>query len=355
MSKKTILYDEHVQNHATMIEFADYLMPVKYSSIEEEHNEVRTNVGVFDIAHMGVIVISGNDALSFINMIGSNYVTKEKGKLTYSLLLNKEGYPIDDLMVYLVDDNLIYLVVNASNKHNDLAWLLSNSTFFSVEVRSYFDEYVGIAVQGINSSKYISDITGVDVSDLKFMHFIKRDSLIVSRSGYTGEDGFEIYDIATNIHEYFVKALSLGIKPIGLGARDTLRFEANLPLYGHEISLSINPLEAGLTYGVNLEEHDFIGKEALIRLENNKKRHLVGIELIEKCVPRAGYQVFSLDNEEIGFITTGYLLPNKAPLALAIVDIGYRKIGTEVFVKIRDKFYKGFVRNKKFYQKNYVK
>lgn len=338
-----------------MIEFAGFIMPVKYTSIEEEHNNVRFNAGIFDISHMGLLKIEGRDSIRFVNHALSNLIHKISYKMTYAFLLNENGYPLDDLMVYYVSEELIYIVCNASNKRRDFATLLELKKGFDVDISNLFDDYGGLAIQGKNACNYIKDIVNVDISALKFMNFMVVEDLIISRSGYTGEDGFEIYDLNENIINYFVKAIKLGIPPIGLGARDTLRFEANLPLYGHEISEEISPVEAGLTYGYNLEKFEFIGKHGLYQKSLHKTRHIVGIELLEKAVPRAQYKVFDLDDKEIGFVTTGYLLPGRKPLALALVDINYRKIGTPVKVLIRDKYYNAVVRDKKFMTKEYVK
>ena len=358
--KRTCLYDEHVAQNAKMEEFAGFLMPIVYDTITREHNAVRNRVGMFDVSHMGEFIVKGKEATPFVDHVFCNDILdKEPGSVTYGMMLYETGTIVDDLLVYKVSDEEYFFVVNASNISKDYNWLVDQTESFDVVVSNRSDEYAEIAIQGPDAEAKMKELLNLDLSDLKFFHFDQFDygpyQLLISRTGYTGEDGFEIYADETAILELWQLFLENGITPCGLGARDTLRFEAALPLYGHEISDEITPLEAGLKYFTKINsESDFIGKQALLEQEEaGLERRVVGLELEQRQVPRAGYEVYHED-ELIGHITTGYLsVTLNKPIALALIKRPYTKQGTKVSVKIRNKMIPGFIRNKKFLEKHY--
>ena len=359
--KRTCLYDEHVKLGAKIENFAGYEMPIVYSSIKAEHLSVREDVGMFDVSHMGEIIIKGKDAEAFLEKLFTNRVsTLSDGQVIYGMMLYENGTVVDDLLVYRLNSEYFFLVVNASNVRKDYNWIIENSTDFDVLIQNVSEDYQEIAVQGPKAQDKILEVLNIDLSTLEFFHFknyeYNHHYLLISRTGYTGEDGFEIYASAEAIVEIWQKLLSSQTTPCGLGSRDTLRFEAALPLYGHEISDEITPLEAGLKYFVKIDEDlDFIGKNALREQENTLKRRVVGVELSEKSIPREGYSVYHND-EEIGYITTGYLsITLEKPIAMAMINRPYTKKNTEIKVKVRNKMVSGFVRDKKFLEKKYAK
>lgn len=354
--KTTPLHDQHLKLQAKMVDFAGFHMPISYTSIKEEHDAVRQNVGMFDVSHMGEILIEGEEAQAFVEYLFTNEVhTLSNGQINYGMMLYDLGTVVDDLLVYKMNSNQFFLVVNASNIEKDYKHIIQLSKKYKVNVKNVSEDYAEIAVQGPQAESTILDVLGIDLSKLSFFHFehfsYQGHELLISRTGYTGEDGFEIYGQPSHIidiWELFVKA---GVCPCGLGSRDTLRFEANLPLYGHEISENITPVEAGLKYFVKLDSDiDFHGKKIL--KEKPVRRRVVGLELEQKAIPREGYKVYKED-EEIGYITTGYLsITTRKPIALAMINRPYTKKGTQVFVQIRNKKIPGFIRDKKFLEDN---
>lgn len=356
--KTTVLHDKHLALNAKMIEYAGFHMPVSYTGITEEHLAVRTGMGIFDVSHMGEFLVEGKDALAFVNYLVTNNITEDTSKVTYSLMCDENGFVVDDLLVYVINLEKILLVVNAGNMEKDYAWVEKQAKSFNVSTRNVSEEFGQVAIQGPEVQHHIEKIMGVSGSDLSFMTYkvipFGSSHVIFSRTGYTGEDGFEIYGKPELISQVWDNAIQEGVIPCGLGARDTLRFEANLPLYGHEISETINPVEAGLNFAVKLDKN-FIGRDALVSYKTAPKRKVVGIELLERNIPRHGYQVLK-DDQVIGTITTGYLLPDvTTPVACALIDITYSEIGTELFVQIRNNKVPAKVRNRKFYTKKYNK
>lgn len=359
--KKTILYDEHCRRGARMVEFAGYLMPLVYTGIAEEHAAVRESSGLFDVSHMGEIRIRGKDANRFVNHLLTCLVPEDgKGRMFYGFLLDDDGGVVDDLMVYVFDGDDYLLVVNAANKDKDFAWINSHKGAFEVSVSDESDLFSQLALQGPLSREVLGRLTDYPLDELKLFgldHFrIAGKEFMVSRSGYTGEDGFEIYGSNADILALFRElAEEPEVSLCGLGCRDTLRFEAAMPLYGHEIGPEINPLAAGLGFAVNLEK-DFIGSEALkkIKAEGPKER-IVALELKDRGIAREGYEVVA-DGETIGRITTGYLLPGReTALAFALVRAEFSEIGTEVAVRIRRNLVPAVVRNRKFLKKKYIR
>lgn len=358
--RKTCLYDKHVALGAKMEPFAGWLMPIEYSGIIPEHTAVRTKSGMFDVSHMGEILVKGPDALRYIDYVTTNEIaSKPDGKVVYGMMLYANGTVVDDLLTYKVSATELFLVVNASNVAKDYAWLVERTEGFDVVVKNLSDAYAEIAVQGPATEALLKQIMGVDLSDLEAFTF-KRvwwhlHDLLISRTGYTGEDGFEIYADAIATNEIWDLLLASGeILPCGLGARDTLRFEAALPLYGHEISDEITALEAGLGFFVKLDKPDFMGKAVLVDQKAGAlKRKVVGIELTEKAIPRAHYEVYS-GEKKIGYVTTGYLsISAGKPVAMAMLDIEYTPLNTPIQVQIRNRKVPGFVRDKKFFKKSY--
>ncbi|MDF2698887.1 MAG: GcvT [Haloplasmataceae bacterium] len=359
--KRTPLYEEHLKLGAKMVDFAGWEMPIQYSGITDEHLSVRNDVGIFDVSHMGEILIEGSDALAFVQNLVTNDVSKlVNQQVQYTLMCYEDGGVVDDLLVYRYDEFKILLVVNASNADKDFEWVVRHIGEYRVKTTNLSDSYGQVAVQGPNAEKIVQTLTNYDLTQIKFFFFTELEMngshFIVSRTGYTGEDGFEIYGEPKDIINLWQKFINLGVKPIALGARDTLRFEASLPLYGDEISDKITPLEASLGYFVKLDT-DFIGKAALVKQkEAGLKRKLVGIKLLSKGILRHGYPVYNQDHQEIGNITTGYLLPDyEFAVALAIVETNYTNIGEKVLVGIRNKVYEAEVINKKFMDKKYKK
>lgn len=359
--KKTCLYDSHVRLNARMEEFAGYWMPIVYTSIPEEHKAVREKVGMFDVSHMGEILVKGKDALAFVDHVFTNEITsKSVGKVVYGMFLYPNGTIVDDLLVYKKSDTECLLVVNASNIAKDYEWIIDATEGFEVVISNQSDDISEIALQGPLAEASMRHIFDLDLSNLEFFTFTEGSlfgvKMLISRTGYTGEDGFEIYGPAPAIAEIWEAFLSHGVIPCGLGARDTLRFEAALPLYGHEISDTITPLEAGFKLFVRMDKPDFIGKSQLEQdLALGLSRKLVGFELKTMAIPRQGYPLY-LGNREVGHITTGYLsITLGKPIAMALVSTDVAKNGSELEVLIRNKRIPGVVRDKKFLSKNYKK
>ncbi|MDD3842120.1 MAG: glycine cleavage system aminomethyltransferase GcvT [Candidatus Izemoplasmatales bacterium] len=357
---KTCLYDRHVLLNAKMEPFAGYWMPISYTGIIEEHQAVRNHSGMFDVSHMGEIRVTGKDAIPFIEYVTTNEIqSKPFGKVIYGLILYDNGTCVDDLLVYKVADDELFLCVNASNVAKDYTWIVEHTEGFDVLVKNESDKWSEIAVQGPETEKIVMELMHLDLTDLTFYTFkyVVWDGhlLLISRTGYTGEDGFEIYGDCVAIPLIWdLFQLSGKVLPCGLGCRDTLRFEASLPLYGHEISDQILPIEAGLGSFVKFEKRDFIGKNALLMQKAAGLVHkLIGIELTERAIPRQGYEVFSGDLM-IGHITTGYLsISTDKCIANALIDTKYAVLGEPIFVQIRKKMVPGIIRNRQYYKKNY--
>lgn len=360
---KTCLYDRHVALGALMSPFGGFIMPIQYSSITEEHNAVRNNAGMFDVSHMGEIFVSGPDAEKFVNHIFSNNVTGiPDGKILYGMMLYPNGTVVDDLLVYKeFEPDRYLLVVNASNIAKDYEWICAQKDGWDVEVVNASDAWGEIALQGPDAEKFAVDTLGLKpAAGLGFYTYYEAEwkgaRMIVSRTGYTGEDGFEIYCSHDAVNEIWGILHEAGVVPCGLGCRDTLRFEAGLPLYGHELSEEITPLEAGLGMFAKIKEKDFIGRDALAaQKEAGLTRKIVGIELQDKAIPRAGYPV-EVDGVQVGTVTTGYRsISTDRSVCVAMVDRAYTEPGTQVEVRIRRKVFPGIVTKKRFYETNYKK
>ncbi len=360
--KKTPLYDEHVTLGAKIIHFGDWLMPVSYSSMVEEHVNVRKNVGLFDVSHMGEFIVSGNKALEYLNYYTPNSVHKLKiGRAHYTNLLRTDGTIVDDLLIYRLGEDTYLLVVNALNIDKDFDYLKKN-LYEGVELVNKSDEYSQIAVQGRHAVKIIEKITGKDLSEMKLFSFFMFDhegsELLISRTGYTGEDGFEIYmppRVAVKIWNMVMKTGSdYNICACGLGARDSLRLEAGLPLYGNDLDDTTTPIEADLSWIVKFKKDDFAGRGILKKQhDEGTSRILTGIEILEKAIPRQGYRMF-IDEKEVGVITSG----TKSPYTNKSIAMGYiipelNTLDKEVQVQVRNKFAEGKIVKKTFFERDY--
>lgn len=331
-------------------------MPIQYSGIVDEHQAVRLACGVFDVSHMGEVLVSGADAERYVNHIFTNDVTKvDAGKILYGMMCYENGGVVDDLLVYKMATDRYFLVINAANIDKDWAWIQEQAKGFDVTLEHQSEQYGEVAVQGPESERVLKEVLGIDGSDLTFYTFKQIDRVIVSRTGYTGEDGFEIYADADYIRQCWDKLIASGrCKPCGLGCRDTLRFEVGLPLYGDELSADITPIMAGLGMFVKLDKEEFIGREALAKQKaEGPQKKLVGIELHDKAIPRHGYAVLK-DGAVIGEVTTGYhTISTDKSVCMALIDARYAALDTEVEIQIRKKTFPGTVCKKRFYDKHY--
>ena len=329
-------------------------MPIQYSGIVDEHQAVRQACGVFDVSHMGEVLISGNDAERYVNHIFTNNVVGvPNGKILYGMMCYEDGGVVDDLLVYKVDDQRFFLVINAANIDKDWAWIQQQAKGYDVNLEHQSDQYGELAVQGPQAEAVMQEVLGIPCAELTFYTFKQIGDVIVSRTGYTGEDGFEIYAAPHYINECWDKLVASGrCKPCGLGCRDTLRFEVGLPLYGDELSADITPIMAGLGIFVKLDKDEFIGKEALARQKaEGPAKKIVGIELTDKAIPR-----HDMDGETIGEVTTGYhTISTDKSVCMSLIDSQYAKLDTEVQIQIRKKVFPGKVVKKQFYNKNYKK
>ncbi|EKD28191.1 MAG: hypothetical protein ACD_79C00393G0004 [uncultured bacterium] len=345
---KTPLFDEHVKLNAKIIDFAGYEMPVYYDSIISEHEAVRKDCGVFDVSHMAEFCISGEDAFSFLQYIVTNDISKlTDGKILYSPICNEKGGIVDDVLVYRKSASQYMMVVNASNNEKVFSWLQDYAVknFPTVKLNNITQKIALIALQGPKAQNVLTDMH-YEVKGIRYYHFkhFKKgdDEIIISRTGYTGEDGFEIFmpdNLAVNFWRDILEAgKKYNIKPVGLGARDTLRLEVCFSLYGHELSDTTTPFEAGIGWTVAMKKEDFVGKQHLI--DYPALRTLVGFEMIDKSIPRQGYAVFC-DNKKAGFVTSGTYLPTvKKNMGLAIINKEYANKGGEISIEIRSKLFK---------------
>ena len=360
--KKTCLHDRHVELGAKMSPFAGFDMPIQYSGIIDEHKAVREHVGMFDVSHMGEVFVSGKDAERFVNHIFTNDVRgMADGKVLYGMMLYPDGGTVDDLLVYKEYAPEHYLlVINAANIDKDFAWMQENAAGYDVVLENASEAWGQIAVQGPEAEKAVVEVLGfADAAGLGFYEFkdecVDGRRVILSRTGYTGEDGFEVYASPELTVKFWDRLLAAGVKPCALGCRDTLRFEAGLPLYGDELSAEISPVMAGLGMFCKLDKEEFIGKEALLaqKAEGVKSR-IIGIELSDNAVPRAGYPVETAEGVQVGVVTTGYhSISLDKSICFALVDSAYAALGTELMIRIRKRTFPGAVVKKRFYQTKY--
>jgi len=356
--KRTKLYNKHVDLNAKIVDFAGYEMPVQYSSIINEHKAVRNKVGVFDVSHMGEVFVKGERAFDFVQNITINDVSKLTiGRVQYTAMCYNDGGIVDDLLLYKMAEDNFMLVINASNIEKDLDWMNEHNDF-GVEIVNESDEYSLLAVQGPKSKKTLQKICK-DSLEMEYYHFTITEcvgkELIISRTGYTGELGYELYfkGSVEEAEKLWDKIFQAGVKyeitPVGLGARDTLRLEMGFCLYGNDIDKTTNPLEAGLGWITKLKKGNFIGKDALEKIkENGLERKLVAIVADSKAFPRHGYEILHNDSS-IGIITSGTLSPMLGkPIALGYVQKDYSDIDSIVDIKIRNKVVQGKIVNLPF-------
>ena len=348
--KNTPFTEKHIQFGAKMAEFAGYNMPISYSGINDEHHNVRKNAGVFDVSHMGEFILKGEHALDLIQKVTTNDASKLiNGKAQYSCFTNSDGGIIDDLIVYCIEENKVYmLVVNSSNIDKDWDWVTSNNTN-NAELHNISDKTCLLAIQGPNATKILQPLTDLEIMNLKYYTFVKGkfagvDNVMISATGYTGAGGVEIYfedkDNAANIiwNKIFEVGSPQGLKPIGLGARDTLRLEMGYCLYGHDIDDETSPLEAGLGWVTKFTKN-FTAKDIMEKQKaEGVKQKLVGLEMVEKGIPRHGYEIKDSDDATIGRVTSGTQSPSLGKaIAMGYIGTAYSQIDTEVYIKVRDK------------------
>lgn len=358
--KRTPLYDVY-KDEAKLVPFGGWEMPVQFSGIKQEHEAVRTRAGLFDVSHMGEVEISGPDALSLVQKLTTNDASKLAiGDAQYSLMCYPDGGTVDDLLVYRTGEQTYLLVINAANIEKDVEWIKQHQSG-NVTVKNTSDETAQLALQGPLAEQVLQKLTHTDLSEIKPFKF-KQDvdiagiKTLVSRSGYTGEDGFELYFPAEHGPALWNKILEAGkeegVLPCGLGARDTLRFEARLPLYGQELSASISPVEAGVGFAVKPDKGGFIGREVLAKQKaEGAPRKLVGIEMIDRGIPRSGYPVYA-GEKQIGHVTTGTQSPTlKKNVGLALIETEYAGLDREVEVEIRGKRLKAKIVKTPFYKR----
>lgn len=357
--KRTPIFDSHVRQGGKMVPFAGWEMPVQYSNLRDEHNHVRTNLGLFDVSHMGEIRVRGREALKTLQWLTTNDVSKLKtGQAQYSLFPNDKGGIVDDLIVYCLEPEVDYLLcVNASNKDKDFQFLMENNRGAVIEDES--SQWGQIAIQGPKAMAAVQTVTGEDFSSVPGFEFRPWNwsgtLCYVARTGYTGEDGVEIFVPWNKTEElwnlFFEKCPEA--LPIGLGARDTLRTEMKYPLYGQDISDTTFPYEAGLGWVVKPDKGDFLGKsEMLAAKDGGLKRRLVGLLVTGKGIARPGYKVFSIDSQEIGEVTSGTLSPSlNQAIAVAYVSSGAHEVGTQVLVQMRNKMIEAEIVKTPFYKR----
>jgi aminomethyltransferase len=348
--KNTPFTQKHIELGAKMAEFAGYNMPISYSGINDEHQTVRRNAGVFDVSHMGEFMLKGENALDLIQRVTTNDASKlMAGKAQYSCLPNDNGGIVDDLLVYCIEENKVYmLVVNASNVEKDWNWIQKHNTK-GVERHNISDETCLLAVQGPNATRILQPLTEMDILNLKYYTFVKGtfagvENVLVSATGYTGAGGVEIYfkNENGNAEKIWDKIFELGapqgLKPIGLAARDTLRLEMGYCLYGNDIDDTTSPLEAGLGWVTKFTK-DFVSKDIIDKQkEDGVQRKLVGFEMVDRGIPRHNYVICNADGKQIGYVTSGTQSPslNKA-IGMGYVEIGSSAIDSPVYIKVRDK------------------
>ncbi len=345
--KKTRLNTSHKNLGAKMIEFFGWEMPVEFSGIIKEHLAVRTKAGLFDVSHMGEILISGKQAIDFVQFLTPNDAARlSPNKAQYSALTTPKGTFIDDLLVYCLSPEEYLLVVNAANSNKDYEWILSHKQGFEVMVKNKSDDYTQIALQGPNALKILQPLTEINLEEMKPFWSswgkLEGEEVLISQTGYTGEDGFEIYTLSLRPEKIWEAILEqgkdVGLIPIGLGARDTLRLEAKLMLYGNDINETTTVLEAGLGWLVKFKKGEFLGREALLAQKGEGiKREIVGFEIVGAGIARSHYPVF-INNKKVSEVTSGSYSPYlKKSIGLTYLPIDFTEVGTEFKIGIRDR------------------
>lgn len=346
--KRTPLYEQHRQLGARLVEFGGWEMPVQYSGILEEHRAVRTRAGLFDVSHMGEFSVKGTGALAFLQHLVPNDVSRLAiNQALYTQLCQPDGGVVDDLLIYHLADTTYMLVVNAGNIDKDFAWIEQQSAGYEVQLTNQSYETGLIALQGPAALAILQPLTKVELAPIAYYHcapgVVSRANCLISRTGYTGEDGFELYCSADEVVDLWQDLLAAGkehgLLPAGLGARDTLRLEAGMCLYGHELDEQTNPLEARLGWSVKLKTGDFIGRDALLKVkEAGPKRKLIGIVMMDRGIPRGGYALYDTNGQRIGALTSGTRgLSVQKDIGMGYVDADHAVVGETVLVDIRGK------------------
>ena len=349
--KKTSLFDIHVKSNAKMVPFAGFNMPVQFEGVNAEHLQVRNSVGIFDVSHMGEFLVEGENATSFLNYICSNDILlMSDGKAQYNCITNPNGGVIDDSIVYKFSSNNYMIVVNASNIEKDWNWINKQNINFNNKLTNISNNTSLLAVQGPKANEVIQKLVDFDLSQLKSYSFIKNDikeikEVIISTTGYTGSGGVELYvnNIdAIKLYNLLIETGEyLGIKPIGLAARDTLRLEMGYCLYGNDIDDTISPIEAGLKWATKINK-DFIGKKHILNsIKNAIEKKIIGFVLNERGIPRKGYKIFDSKQNEIGVVTSGTMSPVlKKGIGMGYVKFSSAKLGSQILIQIRNKYVK---------------
>ena len=345
--KATPLLGLHKELGAKLVPFAGWNMPIQFAGVLSEHTCVRERVGLFDVSHMGEIEIKGKDAKKFLQFLLSNNVEKMlDGSILYSLMCYETGGVVDDLLAYRFSENHYFLCVNASNSDKDYDWIARHASSFNVNIKNTSSETSQLALQGPDAKNVLQSLCGISLDDLSYYNFrkgmVNNVESLISRTGYTGEDGFELYLSPEKVSEVFRSLMeqgrSYGIQPIGLGARDTLRIEMGYPLYGNEIDNNPTPLDAGLGWVIKFDKGEFLGRGSLLKQkeQGSPRRKLVGLKLLTRGVPRAHYQVFK-NGESVGEVTSGTFSPTlNTGVGLCYVSSEYSGVGSHLGVKIRD-------------------
>ncbi len=363
--RKTPLYDEHIAAGGRMVDFAGYSLPVQYTSLAAEHRAVRTAAGLFDVSHMGEVFVTGPGALDFVQRISCNDHSKlVVGRAQYTGLMYPQGTFVDDMLVHRMADDEFLLVVNAANRHKDVAYLenlAAESDEVTIDDRS--DDWAQIAIQGPVAPEIVQALTKTGLQAIRYYRFawgeVAGKRALIARTGYTGEDGFELYTAPDDAPAVWRALLTeggpKGLVPAGLGARDTLRFEAGMCLYGNEIDDQTTPLEAGLGWIVKLNKGDFIGRDILAaQAENGTQRRLIGFEMVDRGIARHGHEVFLGEGDErpVGHVTTGTQSPTLGKaLGMAYLPIGHTDVGTEFFIQVRSRRLKARIIELPFYSR----
>jgi aminomethyltransferase len=361
--KKTVYFNDHIKANARMVDFGGWEMPIQFEGLLKEHEAVRTSVGLFDVSHMGEVWIEGKDALKVVRYLVTNDVCIEDGQAQYTCLCNHQGGILDDLIVYRFNQEKFLLCINASNREKDFLWMEENNPFQdTVDVTQASDDFAQVAIQGRNAERTLQKLTETQLSSLGYYHFVVAtvsgvENCIIARTGYTGEDGFEVFIPIDNADSMWSEVLNAGkefaIKPIGLGARDTLRLEARMNLYGNDMSEEYKPHEAGIFWTVKASKSSFIGKDAILKHKSeNWTKRLVGL-VVDKRIPRSHCAI--IHNEQIvGEVTSGTRSPSLGKgIALARVPRSLSRLGTKLEVDIRGKRATATVVKGPFYTRDY--
>ena len=358
--RKTPLFEEHKKLNAKLVDFAGFEMPVQYQGIIAEHNAVRKNAGVFDVSHMGEFIVTGRDSLKYLNYLVPNDVNKieQSDKGLYTQICNENGGTVDDLIIYNLGEAFL-VVVNASNIEKDWQWLNKHKSGFNVDLKNISEGTSLLAVQGPQACEAVSKALKINIGlikDQKYFEIKRYGKEIIARTGYTGEDGFEILiDNSQRAISIWQELIKGGVTPCGLGARDTLRLEAAYPLYGHELDDYTSPLEAGLGWSMKLDkDSDFIGKEVLLKQkQEGLKKKIICLKINDKLIARQGYKVCNKEGKEIGIVCSGSQgITVGFPVATAYVSPENSEIGKELFVNIREKLISAVVVKRPFYKRS---